>query len=265
MFIQCVKCGFVHEKKRYEKNYSICSVCNHYGILSSKERIKMIVDEGTFSEIDREIGFQNPISFPGYQKKYDIAAKKTGLKEAIVTGKGCILGLDVMIGVMDSRFMMSSMGTGVGEKITRLFEAAMIIKCPVIIFSASGGARMQEGIISLMQMAKTSAMAAKFSEEGKGVYISVLTNPTTGGVSASFSFLGDIILAEPKALIGFAGRRVIEQTIKEKLPDDFQTAEYLCEHGFIDSIVERHELKNTLYQLISYHSAQERSDKSGMQ
>ena len=263
MFIQCSKCGFVHEKKQYKKNYNICSNCNHYGVLSSEERIRMIIDEGSFIEIDQEIGFQNPISFPGYQEKYNVAVEKTGINEAVVIGKGAILGLNVMIGVMDSRFMMSSMGTVVGEKITHLFEEAIKMKYPVIIFSASGGARMQEGIISLMQMAKTSAMVAKFSEEENGLYISVLTNPTTGGVSASFSFLGDIILAEPKALIGFAGKRVIEQTINEKLPDDFQTAEYLCKHGFIDSIVERNNLKNTLYQLLSYHNIRSRGDSIG--
>jgi acetyl-CoA carboxylase carboxyl transferase subunit beta len=166
-----------------------------------------------------------------------------------------------MIGVMDSRFMMSSMGTAVGEKIARLFEAATVEKKPVIIFIASGGARMQEGVVSLMQMAKTAAAVAKYSEQG-GFYISVLTNPTTGGVSASFAFLGDIIIAEPGALIGFAGKRVIEQTIREKLPDNYQTSEYLLKHGFIDAIVERRNLKENLHQLLCFHQEFDREDRN---
>jgi acetyl-CoA carboxylase carboxyl transferase subunit beta len=212
----------------------------------------MIIDEGTFQETESGIGFQDPILFPGYHEKYSKAVETTGLEEAVVTGRGSIMGIDVMISVMDSRFMMSSMGMAVGEKITRLFEAAAVEKKPVIIFTASGGARMQEGIVSLMQMAKTAAAVAKYSEQG-GLYISVLTNPTTGGVSASFAFLGDIIIAEPGALIGFAGKRVIEQTIRETLPDNYQTAEYLLKHGFIDTIVERRDLKDILHQLLCFH------------
>ena len=233
-------------------NGSICSRCGGYGNLSASRRLAMILDEGTFKETESGIGFQDPISFPGYLEKYKKAAETTGLEEAVVTGKGSIMGIDTMIGVMDSGFMMSSMGTAVGEKIARLFESAATESKPVIIFTASGGARMQEGVVSLMQMAKTAAAVAKYSEQG-GFYISVLTNPTTGGVSASFAFLGDIIIAEPGALIGFAGKRVIEQTIKEKLPDNYQTSEYLLKHGFVDRIVEREDLKEVLYRLLCFH------------
>lgn len=233
-------------------NHNVCSRCGWYGNLSAGQRLAMIVDEGTFQETESGIGFQDPILFPEYYEKYRKAVETTGLEEAVVTGRGSIMGMNAMIGVMDSRFMMSSMGTAVGEKITRLFESAAVKKLPVIIFTASGGARMQEGVVSLMQMAKTAAAVAKYSEHG-GLYISVLTNPTTGGVSASFAFLGDIIIAEPGALIGFAGKRVIEQTIREKLPDNFQTSEYLLKHGFIDTIVERRDLKKTLHQLLCFH------------
>ena len=252
IFIICHKCDLVHEKKRYYMNYNVCSRCGGYGNLSASRRLAMIIDEGTFQETESGIGFQDPILFPGYSEKYKKAAETTGLEEAVVTGRGSIMGINVMIGVMDSRFMMSSMGTAVGEKIARLFEAASVEKMPVIIFTASGGARMQEGVVSLMQMAKTAAAVAKYSEQG-GLYISVLTNPTTGGVSASFAFLGDIIIAEPGALIGFAGKRVIEQTIREKLPDNYQTSEYLLKHGFIDRIVERRNIKETLHQLLCFH------------
>lgn len=252
IFIICNKCELVHEKKGYYTNYNICSRCGGYGNLSANRRIAMIIDEGTFQETNSGIGFQDPISFPGYLDKYKKAAGATGLEEAVVTGKGSIMGIDIMIGVMDPGFMMSSMGTAVGEKIARLFEDATVESRPVIIFTASGGARMQEGVVSLMQMAKTAAAVAKYSEQG-GFYISVLTNPTTGGVSASFAFLGDIIIAEPGALIGFAGKRVVEQTIKEKLPDNYQTSEYLLKHGFIDRIIERRKLKEALYRLLCFH------------
>lgn len=252
IFTICRKCDLVHEKKRYYMNYNVCSRCGSYGNLSAHRRLEMIIDAGSFEETESGIGYQDPILFPGYHEKYSKATETTGLKEAIVTGRGSIMGIQIMIGVMDSRFMMSSMGTAVGEKIARIFEVATVEKKPVIIFTASGGARMQEGVISLMQMAKTAAAVAKFSEQG-GLYISVLTNPTTGGVSASFAFLGDIIIAEPGALIGFAGKRVIEQTIREKLPDNYQTSEYLLKHGFIDAIVERKNLKETLSQLLCFH------------
>lgn len=253
MFIKCKKCGVIHEKSIFIENHYICKACGYHETLNYAQRIQLVIDHGTFKEMNSEFGFQNPINFPGYQEKYENAVNNTGLKEAVVTGEGNIMGIKIMIGVMDSRFMMSSMGSVVGEKITLLFEEGYHQKKPVILFIASGGARMQEGIISLMQMAKTSAAVAKFRENG-GLYLSILTNPTTGGVSASFAFLGDLILAEPDALIGFAGRRVIQQTIKQELPDNFQTSEYLLEHGFIDSIVERKNLKETLNYLLKLHS-----------
>jgi acetyl-CoA carboxylase carboxyl transferase subunit beta len=210
------------------------------------------MDEGSFEEINTNTEFYNPIQFPGYMEKHQKLLEETKLSEAIITGSGTIMGNPVMIGIMDSRYMMASMGVIVGEKVTRLFEEAGRNGLPVVMFVASGGARMQEGIFSLMQMAKTSAAVAEFSEAG-GLYISVLTNPTTGGVSASFAFLGDIIIAEPGALIGFAGKRVIEQTVKEKLPSDFQTAEFLLEHGYLDAIVERCRLKEVLGNILKMH------------
>ncbi|EGT4625341.1 TPA: acetyl-CoA carboxylase carboxyltransferase subunit beta [Clostridioides difficile] len=253
MFTQCKKCGYVQETKKVERNYYVCSNCNNNMPLNSYNRIRMVADEDSFSEINENMGFYNPIKFPGYEIKYNKARQATNLKEAIVTGYAKINGIRVMIGVMDSGFMMSSMGAVVGEKITLMFECARKDRLPVVIFAASGGARMQEGIISLMQMVKTSSSVKEFSNDG-GLFVSVLTNPTMGGVSASFAFLGDIILAESMALIGFAGRRVIQQTIQETLPEDFQTAEYLLENGFIDAIVERKNLKNILYEILRLHN-----------
>lgn len=252
MFIRCNQCGHIVDKKNHDKNFGVCQVCGNYKTLTSYERINMLLDEDSFYELHKDMGFSNPIDFPEYENKYNTAQKSTGLNEAIIIGKGKIEGIKVMIGVMEPAFMMGSMGTTVGEKISDLFDTAERLKLPVIFIAASGGARMQEGIISLMQMAKVSEVIQKFSAKG-GLLINILTDPTTGGVCASIGFLGDIILAEPKALIGFAGKRVIEQTINEKLPPNFQTAEFLLEHGFIDSIVERFELKNTLYKLLKYH------------
>jgi acetyl-CoA carboxylase carboxyl transferase subunit beta len=209
----------------------------------------MIIDEGTFEEWDQGLESSDPLNFPGYKKKLSHLKQVTNLEEAVVTGKGTINGLPVVIAVMGTDFMMGSMGEVVGEKITRAVERATEERLPVIIFTCSGGARMQEGMVSLMQMAKTSAALKKHDEAGL-LYITVLTDPTTGGVTASFAMLGDVILAEPKALIGFAGPRVIQQTIGQKLPEGFQTAEFLLEHGFVDKIVERRNLKYVLYSII---------------
>lgn len=252
MWIKCDGCGKILYKKDLEDNLNVCSNCNKHYRLSSRERIQIVVDTGTFREFDKDMVSDNPLEFEGYREKIKNIQKSTDLKDGVVTGIGKIYGKDSVIAVMDSRFMMGSMGSVVGEKITRAIEKATKLKLPIIIFTCSGGARMQEGMFSLMQMAKTSAAIGKHNEEGL-LYISVLTDPTTGGVSASFAMLGDIILAEVGALIGFAGRRVIEQTIKQELPDDFQKAEFLLEHGFLDKIVKRQELKRTLYRILDMH------------
>lgn len=222
--------------------------------ISPRERINELIDKNTFIEYDTELKTVNPLGFPGYNEKVNIAMQKTGENEAVISGEGKIMGEDCVICVMNPNFMMGSMGSVVGEKITRAIEKAIDKRLPVIIVAASGGARMQEGILSLMQMAKTSAALGRLSEEGL-LYISVLTDPTTGGVTASFAMLGDIIIAEPNALIAFAGPRVIEQTIKQKLPEGFQRAEFLLEKGFIDKIVPRKDMKATLYQILNIHSA----------
>jgi len=253
LFVKCKSCGGIIERKKFEDNCQICCYCGYYGTLNYKKRISMIVDEGTFYETNVHTKFYDPVQFPGYREKHESIVNSYDLKEAIVTGKGSICEQQVMIGVMDTRYMMGSMGSIVGEKITRLFEDAGKEKLPVIVFTASGGARMQEGIFSLMQMAKTAGAVSCFSKTGN-LFVSVLTNPTMGGVSASFAFLGDIILAEPGALIGFAGKRVIEQTINEKLPTDFQTSEYLFNHGYIDLIVDRNRLKCKLGEILKIHS-----------
>lgn len=251
-WVKCNKCKEILYKEDLKSNYSICPNCGQYFRLSARRRIKQIIDEGTFEEINEDMQTNDLLKFEGYKEKLKALQEKTKIKEAIQTGTGNINGIKVAIGVMDSNFMMGSMGSTVGEKIARLVEKALEKKLPVILFCVSGGARMQEGIISLMQMAKTSAAIAKLDEAGV-LYISVLTDPTTGGVTASFASLGDIILAEPGALIGFAGPRVIEQTIKQKLPEGFQSSEFLLEHGFIDKIVERKDMKNTLYNILKLH------------
>ena len=235
---KCNKCGQPIYVEDVKNNYYVCPKCSGYFRVHAYRRIEMIVDEGTFEEWNKEMPFSNPLDFPGYEKKVLAAREKSHLNEAIVTGKGMIDGNPAVVGVCDARFIMSSMGHVVGEKITDAVERATKEKLPVIIFACSGGARMQEGIVSLMQMAKTSAALKRHHEAGQ-LFISVLTDPTTGGVTASFAMLGDIILAEPHALIGFAGPRVIEQTIGQKLPEGFQRAEFLLEHGFVDKIVER--------------------------
>lgn len=220
---------------------------------TARERINSIIDENTFIEYDKDLLTTNPLDFPDYKEKIDLAVEKSGENEAVITGEGKINGKKTVVCVMDSYFMMGSMGSVVGEKITRAIENAIEKKLPVIIFSASGGARMQEGILSLMQMAKTSAALGRLSEMGL-LYISVLTDPTTGGVTASFAMLGDIIIAEPGALIGFAGPRVIEQTIRQKLPEGFQRAEFLLEKGFVDKIVRREDMKEVLGKILAIHS-----------
>lgn len=253
LFIKCKECGKIIERKKIIENNYVCNLCGYYETLDYMKRLAMIIDQNTFEETNVHTEFYDPIKFPGYQRKHEDIVNKIDLNEAIVTGSGYICGQKVMIGIMDTRYMMGSMGVIVGEKVTRLFEDAKKERLPVVMFVASGGARMQEGIFSLMQMAKTAAAVSSFSK-AEGLFISVLTNPTTGGVSASFAFLGDIILAEPRALIGFAGKRVIEQTINEKLPSDFQTSEFLFEHGYIDLIVERKRLKETLSNILEIHN-----------
>ena len=249
---KCNKCGQPIYVEDVKSNYYVCPKCGGYFRMHAYRRIEMLVDEGTFEEWNQHMEFSNPLDFPGYEKKVQAAREKTNLDEAIVTGKGNIGGYPAVIGVCDARFMMSSMGHNVGEKITQAVERATREKLPVIIFAASGGARMQEGLVSLMQMAKTSAALKKHHEAGQ-LFTSVPTDPTTGGVTASFAMLGDIIIAEPKALIGFAGPRVIEQTIGQKLPEGFQRAEFLQDHGFVDMIVERKDQKQVISQILALH------------
>ena len=249
---KCNKCGAAIITEDVKKGYYICPKCGGYFRVHAYRRIQMVIDEGTFEEWDHELVGGNPVDYKGYPEKVQALQEKTGLREAVVTGKGKIGGRDTVIAVCDGRFLMASMGWAVGEKITRAVERATEEKLPVIIFACSGGARMQEGITSLMQMAKTSAALERHSKAGL-LYVSVLTEPTTGGVTASFAMLGDIILAEPGALIGFAGPRVIEQTIRQKLPKGFQRAEFLVEHGFVDDIVRRENLKETLGKILELH------------
>ncbi len=249
---KCNKCGQPIYVEDVMSNHYVCPKCGGYFRVHAYRRIEMLVDEGTFEEWNQKMEFSNPLDFPGYEKKVLAAREKTKLDEAVVTGKGAICGQLAVVCVCDSRFMMSSMGHVVGEKITQAIERATREKLPVIIFAASGGARMQEGIVSLMQMAKTSAALKRHHEEGQ-LFISVLTDPTTGGVTASFAMLGDIIIAEPRALIGFAGPRVIEQTIGQKLPEGFQRAEFLLDHGFVDMILERKDQKDTIGMLLKMH------------
>ena len=249
----CKAAVFVDEVKR---NHYICPHCGNYFHMPAYKRIKMLVDKNSFEEWDAHMEEKNPLSYKGYGEKLRALREKTGLDEAVVTGKGFIMGMPVALGVCDCRFLMSSMGEVVGEKITRVFERATKEQLPVILYICSGGARMQEGLVSLMQMAKTSMALRKHSDAGL-LYVPVLTDPTTGGVTASFAMLGDIILAEPKALIGFAGPRVIEQTIGQKLPKGFQRAEFLLEHGFVDRIVEREDQRLVLADILKLHQPEE--------
>ncbi|RVU54838.1 acetyl-CoA carboxylase, carboxyltransferase subunit beta [Anaerosphaera multitolerans] len=250
-FLQCNKCGNTILKSDLEYNQFICPKCKNHLRMPAEDRLNLIMDEG-YTIIEDEDKTYNPLEFADYERKLKSAREKSELNEAVLISKGSINGNQCYCFVMDSRFLMGSMGVYVGEKISRCFELATRDGLPVISFSASGGARMQEGIFSLMQMARTTFALRNHSEEGN-LYISVMTDPTTGGVTASFASLGDIIIAEPGALIGFTGRRVIEQTIKENLPEEFQSAEYLLEHGFLDDIVHRKELKEYLGLILKYH------------
>lgn len=250
--IKCPKCGKLVERDRVVKHKYICYECGGYFRVKTNNRIRMVADPKTFEPWFEDMEVSNPLDFNGYEEKLAAAREKTGLKEAVTVGRCKVFGDDIVLGVCDSRFMMSSMGHVVGEKITKAIERATELKLPVFIFCCSGGARMQEGIISLMQMAKTSAAIKKHGDAGL-LYCSILTDPTTGGVTASFAMLGDVIMAEPGALIGFAGPRVIKQTIGQELPEGFQTAEFLVEHGFVDGIVERENLKKTIHFLIRSH------------
>ncbi len=256
MWTKCTLCGEMIYTEDLIDNSYVCPKCNGYFRIDARTRISMLLDNGTFEEWDTRMESVNPLNFPEYTEKLGMLKKRTDLDEAVVTGKGSILGEKVVIGVCDTRFLMGSMGHIVGEKITRAIEGATKERLPLILFTCSGGARMQEGIISLMQMAKTSAAIKRHSEEGL-LYITVLTDPTTGGVTASFAMLGDIILAEPGALVGFAGPRVIEQTIGQKLPIGFQRAEFILEHGFADAIVERGNMAETLAMLIRVNQKNE--------
>ncbi len=253
LLFKCPRCQSVFYMDEFEKRRKTCPTCNYHARLSWRERLEITADKDSFVQFDENMTSQNPIGFPDYDKKIKSLQEKNGIKDAIVTGVCTIRGYRAVLGIMDSNFMMASMGSVVGEKIARAFEYATENKLPVILFTASGGARMQEGIISLMQMAKTSGAAKRHSDAG-GLYITVLTDPTTGGVTASFASLGDIILAEPKVLVGFAGRRVIQDTIKQKLPDDFQTAEFLLESGFVDAIVDRKSMRKSLSNILRLHN-----------
>ena len=252
LWIKCPKCGETIYKDDVVGNHYVCYRCGGYFRVRARNRIRMVADPKSFEEWDRGLETPNPLHYEGYQEKIAGLKEKTKLDEAVVTGKIRINGEEAVIGICDVRFLMGSMGYVVGEKLTRAIEKATELRLPLILFTASGGARMQEGIVSLMQMAKTSAALRRHSDAGL-LYITILTDPTTGGVTASFAMLGDIILAEPGALVGFAGPRVIEQTIGQKLPKGFQSSEFLLEHGIIDGIVERMELKDTLYHLICLH------------
>lgn len=245
LFRKCPSCGKLVLDEEFQKRKQCCPECGKHLRISARRRIEITVDKGTFEEWDGELISTNPLHFPDYENKLQSLEKKTGLKDAVVTGKGRIYGNEVALGVMSSDFMMGSMGTVVGEKLTRMVERATKEKLPVIIFCCSGGARMQEGIFSLMQMAKVS-QALKCHDEAGLLYVSVLTDPTTGGVTASFAMLGDVIVAEPGATIGFAGQRVISQTIGQKLPEGFQSAEFLQKHGFVDCVVKREKMRRTL-------------------
>ena len=249
---KCPGCKKNMYTKELTKNLKVCPHCEYHLPMSSFERIASLFDEGSFTEYDQDMISMNPLGFPDYIEKIEKDRQKAKINEAVVTGVGNINGYQISTAIMDSNFRMGSMGSVVGEKITRAIERAAELQVPFIIFTASGGARMQEGVLSLMQMAKTSAALKRFSDEG-GLIISIMTHPTTGGVSASFASLGDINLAEPGALIGFAGRRIIEQTIREELPQDFQTAEFQLKHGQLDAVIHRTELKDTLTTILKIH------------
>lgn len=250
--VVCPGCGESSDHRAVSQNLFVCPQCGHHFPVGAYYRLSITLDHGSFRELFPKLSSQDPLSFPGYRSKLETAQRKTGLNEAAVAAAGTIDGRRCVVGVLDSRFFLGSMSSAVGEKLTLAIEYAWKNRLPLIIFSASGGARMQEGILSLMQMAKTSAALGRFDQRGL-LYISVLTDPTTGGVTASFASLGDIILAEPGALIGFAGPRVIQQTIGETLPEGFQRAEFQMEHGFVDAVVPRNKMRDTLSQLLRLH------------
>lgn len=253
--IKCPGCGETFLEEDVKKNLMVCKNCNKHMFITSEQRLEDLFDDGEYQLLFADISTKNPLDFPGYEEKVQAYQKKSGLNEAVSIGRGTIDSMGALVGVMDSRFMMGSMGSVVGEKITRAAELAVAERLPLILFTASGGARMQEGIISLMQMAKTSAALGRLEAEKLPFFV-VLTHPTTGGVTASFAMLGDIILSEPGALIGFAGPRVIEQTIKQKLPEGFQSAEFQLEKGFVDAIVDRADMKKTLVSLLRMHGGE---------
>lgn len=263
LMYKCPRCNKVSFMDEFLLDNKVCPSCDYHARLSAPERIELTADNFTFVEYDKHMKSLNPIDFEGYPEKLAHLRRKTGLRDAVVTGQCTIIGQPCAIGVMDTRFMMGSMGSVVGEKITRLFETAADRGLPVVLFTASGGARMQEGVVALMQMAKTAGAVGRHSRKGL-LYITVLTDPTTGGVTASFASLGDIIIAEPKTLIGFAGRRVIEGTIKQRLPDDFQSAEFAQTHGFVDLVVERGGLRKTIAQLLKLHSGEVSTDENSV-
>ncbi|CAX00267.1 acetyl-CoA carboxylase, carboxyltransferase subunit beta [Streptococcus equi subsp. zooepidemicus] len=251
LFAKCPACKHMI----YQKDLGpakICPTCSYNFRISAQERLALTVDEGSFQELFTDIETKDPLRFPDYQAKLQKARQATGLHEAVLTGTALVKGQRLALAIMDSHFIMASMGTVVGEKITRLFELAINERLPVVIFTASGGARMQEGIMSLMQMAKVSAAVKRHSNAGL-FYLTILTDPTTGGVTASFAMEGDMIIAEPQSLVGFAGRRVIETTVRENLPDDFQKVEFLKEHGFVDAIVKRTDLRDKIAHLVAFH------------
>ena len=252
MWHKCKGCEKLVLKEDLKRNSLICPKCGTYERMGAWERIELIADKGTFREINGNIVGRNPLDFPGYETKIEKVQQASGLNEGVITGYADIGGIRTAVGAMDSNFIMGSMGSAIGEKVASLAEFAEFYNLPLIIFSASGGARMQEGIVSLMQMSKASFAIKKHSDKGL-LFISVPTDPTTGGVTASFAMLGDIIISEPKALIGFAGRRVIEGTIRKKLPEDFQSAEFLMQHGFLDAVVKRKEMKSYLHKLLLLH------------
>lgn len=256
LYMKCPCCKKIQVTEDCVKNLGVCPLCGYHFRLPARKRIAMLCDQGSFIEWDSSLKSKDPLEFPGYAAKIKSARLKSHENEAVITGEAAIGGRRTAIFVMDGSFMMGSMGSVVGEKITRVFEKATQKGLPVVGFTVSGGARMQEGLISLMQMAKTSGAVKRHSDAG-GLYITVLTDPTTGGVTASFAMEGDILLAEKGALIGFAGPRVIEQTIRQKLPEGFQSAEFLLEKGFLDQVVARQELRDTLAKLLQLHGAEE--------
>jgi len=261
LWVKCSECSQVAYRKDLISNFNVCSNCGHHNRINSDERINIIADKNSFEEFDNSLSPTDPLGFKdrrSYADRIKESQAGTGLRDGVVTGICSVNSMPLALAVMDFRFMGGSMGSVVGEKITRIIERATLENFPILIVCASGGARMQEGMLSLMQMAKISGALKKHKEKNL-LYMPLLTHPTTGGVTASFAMLGDIILAEPKALIGFAGRRVIEQTLREKLPDNFQTAEYLLEHGFVDVIVKRKDLKDTLTKILKIHGVKELS------